>query len=58
MANVLSPVQLKSMNLRHMDAKRHAEIAGPDTPDDHVQLREMRRRILDIVHEFAEKGIF
>ena len=43
--------------MRKLDEKRHVEIATPDSPDDHVQLREIRRRIVDIIHEFDSKGI-
>ena len=59
MPNVVSPNQRQMETLsefREMNDQRHREIGGPDKDDDHKDIREIRRRILDLVHEFADLG--
>ena len=60
MANVLSPNQVTFEGLnafKEMDRKRHLEIATPDQPDDHPQVRMIRDRMVGLIHEFDEKGV-
>ncbi len=59
MPNVTSPNQ-RQLNtfseFRAIDEQRHQEIASPDTEDDHPAIREIRRRAVEVIHEFAELG--
>ena len=61
MPHILSPNKITLNNfsdLKRVEAKKELEIASPDQPDDHELLREMRRRIIDIIQEFEEIGEF
>ena len=48
----------KFSDLSKMDAKRQSEMSGPDEEGDHELIREIRKRIIDVVHEFQEFGEF
>ena len=61
MPNVISPNQRKMdtmADFNAMNRERKEDIASPDKEDDHPMIKEIRRRTLDIVHEFAEIGAF
>ncbi len=59
--NILSPNEIKFENFsdfHDVDERKKVEISGPDKPDDPPLLVEMRRRIIDIVHELEDIGEF
>ena len=35
-----------------------ADLRGPDKEDDHPDIKEMRRRLLDLAKESVELGLF
>ena len=59
MPNMLCPRQRKVDTLadfRAITADRHSDIAARDQEDDHPMIREIRKRILECLHELNDKG--
>ncbi len=57
MPNVMSPTHNEFKTLaewKELGNKRHEQIAGPDTDDIHPCIKEMRRRIVGMVHEYEK----
>ena len=57
MPNVLSPNQrvLTTLSeMRQMDRERDLDIATPAKDDDHPMIKEIRRKLVEMVHEFVE----
>lgn len=60
MPNVLSPNQVHVFTLRQfkdLNEKSRREIASPDAPEDHENIREIRKRLVELVREFDELGM-
>ncbi len=57
MPNVTSPNHREFKTLadwKELNTKRHEEIAGPDADDIHPGIKEMRRKIVGMVHEYEK----
>lgn len=60
MPNVLSPRKRNFTTLRDFltaSRFRHEDIAGEDRDDDPHMIKEIRRRVQEMAHEFAELGV-
>lgn len=53
------PITLKSFrDFNRMAEKRHKEIASPDQPDEHPNILEIRKRLIEFIHELDERDLF